>query len=299
MRLLVLWSEHGLGKTHLLHAIAHAAREQDLSAALMTAEAFVRGYGNAVRAGCPQSFAAAFADLDILLVDDLQFLAGKKGSQEQFFHVFNDLQAANCRVAVTLDSSPNEVAGLSPRLISRLCGGMVAQIGRPDDSARLTILQTKDPALPESALRAIAAYPARHVRELEGALHRVQAYIDLTGMDPTSRVVGDALHPFQPTAAAPDHRAVLEAICERFSLSTEDLAGPSRARDITYARHLAMYFLHNRVRLPYAEIGAILGGRDHTTALSACRRIKRESAVLDSTKADIEALEGAIAGSAA
>jgi chromosomal replication initiator protein len=299
LRLLVVWSEPGLGKTHLLHAIAHTGEAAGLRIALQTGESFVRQFGNAVRSGQPHAFNARFTDLDVLLIDDLQFLAARKGSQEQFFHIFNNLQRADCRVAFTLDAAPKDVAGLSPRLLSRLTGGLCAHISKPDHEGRLAILKSKELSLPEQALRAIAGYPSHSVAELEGALQRVLAYLDLTGLAPSAAVISDALHPFQPRSAAPNHRAVLEAICSRFTLTPEDLSGPSRARDVTYARHLAMYFLHKRLRLPYTEIGTLLGGRDHTTALSGCRRIARESTVIPATQADIDAVDAVLSSTAA
>jgi chromosomal replication initiator protein len=293
---LTIWSAPALGRTHLLHAIAHECAARDLSYTLVTGEAFVREYGTAVREGRPHTFSAQFRSINVLLVDDLQFMATRKGSQDQFLQTFNALHAANKRIAVTLDARPQDTRGFSAGLVSRLSGGLCVNMDRPGPDERLAILQSKGTSLPDDALRAISAFPADHVRDLEGSLHRVEAYLDLTGAAPNASTIAQALHPFQPPASPSDHRAIVLAICRRFQLAAEDLSGQSRARDVTYARHLAMYLLQKRSRLPYAEIGRILGGRDHSTVLSGCKRIERELATLPSTKADVVALDEILSG---
>jgi chromosomal replication initiator protein len=298
-QVLVLHSRPALGKSHLLHAAANAAKAQDLRSALMSGEWFVRHFGAAVRSGKPHTFSAQFQGLQVLLIDDLQFLAARKGSQEQFFHIFQTLYNDGCRMALTLDAAPSDVPGLAPRLLSRLSGGLCVEIHQPDADERLEILRAKAPELPESALRTISAYPSQHVSELEGVLHRVLAYTDLTGKQPSPIAINDALHPFQSERASPDHRRIIEAICSRFNVPAEDLSGPSRSREITYARHLAMYLIHKRSQLPYAEIGRLFGNRDHTTVLSGCRRIAKELNALPSTKKDVEALDLYLIGPAA
>jgi chromosomal replication initiator protein len=269
-----------------------------LSYVLVSGESFVREYGSAVREGRPHTFSAQFRNVDVLLVDDLQFLATRKASQEQFLQTFNALHAANKRIAVALDARPDDIAGFTSRLASRLSGGLCVRIDPPGPDERLAILQSKGTVLPEAALRAISAYPANHVRDLEGSLHRVEAYLDLTGAAPTPQAISTALHPFQKPASALDHHAIIEAICQRFQLAAADLTGQSRARDVTYARHLAMYLLQKHSRLPYAEIGRILGGRDHSTVLSGCKRIERETSSRPSTKIDVDALNEALTGAA-
>jgi chromosomal replication initiator protein len=298
-QLLVLWSATGLGRSHLLNAIAHECASHKHVALLTSGESFVTDYTSAVRAGRPHAFSARFQHIDVLLLDDLQFLATRKGSQEQFFHTLNTLQTASKRIVVALDGDPRTFSGFSQRLLARLIGGLCVRIDAPDPEDRFAILKAKRTMLPDVALRAIAARPAEHVRALEGALHRTTAYIDLTGVEPTPRNVETALHPFQPPPARQDYRSIVSAICARFQMSAEDLSGPSRARDVTYARHLAMYLLQKRCRLPYSEIGRMLGGRDHSTVLSGCRRISREIDSLPSTKDDILAIDSALESGAA
>jgi chromosomal replication initiator protein len=298
-QLLVIWSATGLGRTHLLHAIANQCAARDQDALLMSGELFVRDYTATVRAGRPHAFSTRFQHVGILLLDDLQFLATRRGSQEQFFQTLNTLQTAGKRIVVALDADPRSFSGFSQRLLARLVGGLCVRIDAPDADDRFAILQAKQPALPDTALRAIAARPAEHVRALEGALHRVTAYIDLSGLEPTVRNIDAALHPFQPPASRMDYRSIVDAICTRFQLHADDLAGPSRARDVTYARHLAMYLLQKRSRLPYAEIGRILGGRDHSTVLSGCRRISREIDSRPSTHHDVEAIDNVLNSGAA
>jgi len=293
---LVLLGSPGLGKTHLLHAIGHYAANAGKRVLALTGEAFVDRYGKSVRAGHPQAFRDAFIDCDVLLLDDLQFLATRPASQEQFLHIFNLLQTAGRQVAVTLDTPAEELSGLTPSLTSRLQAGLVAHVEPPSEMERLEIVRSllarSNASLPEAIVRLIAEQPSSSIREVAGALNRVAAYAELINEPMTVEKARLALKPVStaPRRLAP--QAVLDAVCKHFNLSQEQITGPSRSRDITYARHIAMYLL--RPDHPLAEIGRLLGNRDHSTVLSGCRRIEQEQASLPQTRDDLADIQASL-----
>lgn len=303
---LVISGPTGLGKTHLLHAIGHLAVAAGKRVHLLTGEAFVTRYGDAVRAGQPHAFREGLQHADVLLLDDVAFLSTRAASQEQFFHLFDELQGRGCPIAVTTDVTPQSLAGLSERLRSRLQAGLTVALQPLAADERLPLLTAKaarlTPPLPGPVLEAIAAEPLATARDLDGALNRVAAYTDLAGRPPAAVDVPAALHPFSPApAASPSPEAILAAVCRHFGLPAEQLAGSSRARDISYARHVAMYLLRQHGDQSLAEIGARLGGRDHTTVLSAYRKIQNElsSTIPSDTHAHIEEIESSLTTSSA
>ena len=290
---LVLYGAPGLGKSHLLHAIGHEAARAGCTVIALTAEMFVDRYGKAVRAGNPHAFNDRFSACELLLLDDLQFLSSRAASQERFFHIFNRLHSSDCQLVVTMESSPESLPGLSTRLTSRLLAGLSVELYTPGSAERLEILKAKafsdKQTFPDPVLKLIAEQPYRNIRELEGALNRVAAYRDLTGSTLSLKAVRKALDPLrqphQPTTSE-----ILQAVCYHFQLSREQLAGPSRARDVTFARHISMYLLHRYGSHSLNSIGQLLGGRDHSTVLNGCRRITRESTTLPQTQATLNKL---------
>ena len=294
---LVLVGPPGLGKTHLLHAIGHQALAADKHVIALTSEAFVNKYSSASRDGHPHTFRQLFEDCDLLLLDDLPFLASRAASQEQFFHVFNTLHAANARVVITSDLLPDSVTGLSSRLRSRLKGGLTTEVQPPSPTDRLDILKAKASHLPqtvpEDILRYIANQPYSSVRELEGALNRVTAYADFSDAPLSLDSVTHILHPFT-TRHTPSATVILDTVCRHFSVSLDQLKGPSRSREITFARHIAMYLLRNYGPRPLTNIGQLLGGRDHSTVLTAYRRIKKERSSLPQTQSHLDAIEASL-----
>ena len=285
---LILSGEPGLGKTHLLHSIGHAARRQGKRVVLLTGEAFVDRFVTTLRAGEPAAFRALFDGCDVLLLDDLQFLAGRKASQEQFFHIFNSLHALGSSVVLTLDKHPSDLAGISAHLTSRLAAGLTAELLPPPFSERLEILQARAAhlrqPLPANVLRLIADQPYKGIRELEGALNRVTAYADLSSSPLSPDRVREALHPLVPAAERLPTTVIVQAVCHYFHITPDQLTGPTRARDITYARHIAMYLLRERTASSLSQIGHLLGHRDHTTVLSGYRRIETECKTLPQTQ---------------
>jgi len=301
---LVLYGQPGLGKTHLLHAIGHRAAKDGRRVLALTAEAFVDRYGKAVRTGEPHTFRGPFGQCDLLLLDDLRFLASRSGSQEQFFHIFNHIHSSGGLLVLTVDANLDALPGLSERLLSRLRAGLALELTSlaPDD--RRAILVDKaarlKKQLPQTIIDVIAQQPYETVRDLEGALNRATAYADLSDADLSPSAVLQALYPLSQEAQAEvSADAILDAVCRQFSVSLNDIKGPSRARDITYARHVAMYLLRNHGSRALVEIGQLLGNRDHSTVLHACRKISREHKSLPQTRADIELLEATLNGPSA
>lgn len=296
---LVLFGAPGLGKTHLLHAIGHAA-SQGRQVILLTAQEFVDRYGRAVRSHQPHAFSDLFESCDLLLLDDLQFLTTRTRSQEQFFHVFNNLHRGGSHLVLTVESHPDTLNDLSPRLRSRLQAGLAVQLLPPSPDERLAIIQAKaselSRPLPQPVLNLIAQQPYTTIRELQGALNRITAYADLTNSPLTLEAAKQALWPLAPPAHQPPADAILELVCQHFQLSRPQIVGPSRARDITYARHIAMYLLRQYHQRPLAEIGHIFGGRDHSTVLNAYRRIQQEVTTLPQTRVTIQQLQSALPG---
>lgn len=296
--LLVLYGVPGLGKTHLLHAIGHEAAKAGRQIVAITGEAFVDRYSNAVRFGKPHVFRELFEGCEVLLLDDLGFLASRSASQEQFFHVFNSLHSSGSLIVVTADAALDTIAGLSDRLLSRLGAGLALELSplSPDDQRQ--ILEHKaarlEKPLSRQALDAIARQSYRTVRALEGAINRAAAYADLSDASLSSEDVAKALHPLRAPDAAPTPQQILDIVCRHFDVSLGQLSGASRSREITYARHIAMYLLRHHGSHALTEIGKLLGGRDHSTVLHACRRIERENASLPQTREDIELLESTL-----
>ncbi len=303
MNPLLLIGPSGLGKTHLLSAIAQEAYEQGMSAIYAPAERFGNDYVRAL-GGKLEEFRRRYRTVDLLLIDDVQFFEGKEKFQEEFFHTFNDLHAAGKQVVIAGDRMPSQMSGLIDALRSRLQWGLAADIQRPAFETRLAILRAKAAQhahrLPDAALERIAERCCPTVRELEGYLNRVLAYVPLVGGKATAEVIEQALSPLTPItheAAPPDADDVLTAVCRRMAVEVGDVRGRSRNRDVTYARHLAMYVLREDAHRPVAEIGRMFL-RDHSTVLAGITRITHEQTTRPETAADLVAIREALAASA-
>lgn len=300
---LVIYGAAGLGKTHLLSAIGHAAHETGRAVLFATAERFGNDYVRALN-GQLESFRSRYRGCDVLIIDDVQFLEGKEKFQEEFFHAFNDLHAMGKQVVIAADRAPSQIEGLGAALRSRLQWGLIADMQKPSYETRLAILRAKaarhTSTLPDDALAAIAERCCPSVRELEGYLNRVIAFAPLVGGLVTRDVVNRALSPFDTpapgTAPAPCAEAIIDAVCRRTGTTPTGLRGRSRARDVAYARHLAMYLLKADAGLSVAEIGRQFGHRDHSTVLSAIQRIAMELNTRTETAADLRAVRSGLAG---
>jgi chromosomal replication initiator protein len=286
----------GVGKTHLLSAIANllACHSPELSVRLTTGEAFTNAFLGALAAGHTETFKARFRDVDVLLVDDVQFLERKTRTEEEFFHTFNALHDGGRQIVLTSDRPPADLQALEDRLRERFQAGLVADVAPPDAATRMAILRKRaqhdDIELQdERPLELIAARVATNVRALEGALIRVVAFSSLTGRPLTpelTREVLDGLYPQSRRGAARTVADIQVAACAQFGISSEELLGSARSPRIAWPRQLAMYLARELTDESLPAIGRSFGGRDHTTVLHACRRASvRIDADTDARKA--------------
>ena len=286
----------GLGKTHLLHAIAQEAVRADLPVVCVSAEQFTTEFVTAVRDHRTDEFRYRYRSPDILLIDDVQFLQGKDQTQIEFYHVFDELHGSGRQIGLTCDRCPQDLPSLDHKLRSRLQCGLVADIKPPNLHTRMAMLYAKADAqglsIGTDVLEFLASRLPENVRELEGALTRLSAYARLTQSPLTVELAAAALEDvtsdLPPPLPTPD--AVLAAVCRHFSLSRQVLSGRDRDRQLTYARQIAMYLLREEARRPLTEIGRLLGGRDHATVLHGCSKIGKEFSLLPETRQHVECL---------
>ncbi|MBI2724194.1 MAG: chromosomal replication initiator protein DnaA [Chloroflexi bacterium] len=306
---LIIFGASGLGKTHLLNAIGHVTAAAGAHVIYAPAERFGNDYVRALPGGI-EAFRRRYRSADVLLIDDVQFLEGKEKFQEEFFHTFNDLHAAGAQIVITADRAPAHLSGLMEALRSRLQWGLTVDLQKPGFETRLAILRAKmlrqALRLPEEALHLIAEKCCPSVRELEGYLNRVLAFLPLVGGHATREVVERALSPLAPLDVAvrgaperPTEEEIVASVTRRTGVSPADLRGRSRARDVTYARHLAMYLLREDGGKTPAEIGRMFSHRDHSTVIGAVQRIAMEATTRAETRADIAWLREALAAPAA
>jgi len=284
---LFIYGDAGLGKTHLLQAVAHFVRENypNFLIRYVTSETFLNDYVDSIRNRTQEQFRRKYRDTpDVLLVDDIQFVEGKEGFQEELFHTFNALYETGRQIVLTSDRSPDHIATLEDRLRTRFKWGLITDIQPPDLETRLAILRKKaereTTPVPHEVLAFIAEAITDNIRELEGALTRVAAFATLT-KEPLSAemaqgVLADLLTERQPRPITPP--VVLEAASKLFGLADEDIIGKARTRDLVDARHIAMYVCRQLTNPPlsFPQIAKAFGGRDHTTVMNAVQRIERD-----------------------
>jgi chromosomal replication initiator protein len=277
---LYLYGGVGLGKTHLLHAIYHAARANHHRALYVSAEQFTNEFVSAIREKSTESFRSKFRSVDILLIDDIQFISGKEQTEESFFHTFNELHNANRQIVLTSDCPPKSLPHLGARLCSRFEWGLVADIKPPDLATRLAILQAKaeqeKTQVPLEVLEFIARRIQQNVRELEGCLHRAIAYARLFNALLTPELAARALGDIAGRGAkgAPiSADNIIRAVAQSFQLNPEDLKGRKRDRQTALARQLAMYLLKEATSCSLSQIGLEFGNRDHSTVSHATQKI--------------------------
>jgi len=274
---LFLYGRVGLGKTHLLHAIGNAATQSGLQVLYVSSEEFTNDLIQAIRGHATPAFRDKYRRTDVLLVDDIQFIAGKESTQEEFFHTFNTLHGQNKQIVITSDRSPKGLGTLEERLRSRFEWGLTADIQSPDIETRLAILRTKAERMgrpvDDEVLEAIARRMQSNIRELEGALNRTIAYADLRGIPLTVGLVEIALVDLvpEPNSLEPEH--ILETVARSFGLSREQLLARDRSRNVALPRQVAMYLLREEAQVSLPQIGELLGGRDHTTVMYGCDKI--------------------------
>jgi len=273
---LYIYSEVGLGKTHLLHAIGHELVKRDLNVMYVSSERFTNEYISAIREGTADKFRERYRSADVLLVDDIQFIASKPQTQEGFFHTFNELHMAGKQIVVTGDE-PASKSLLQDRIQSRLAGGLEVDLQPPDYESRYAILQSKAPELESSVLDQIAQRAHQNVRELEGALNRVIAYSQLIGSPVTTELADQALKSL--LAETPKDVAtvdeILSSISEFTGVPIDRIVGKRRDKATAEARRIAMYMLREDAHLTSARVGKSLGGKDHSTVLYAQKRFEQ------------------------
>ncbi|MGC4808345.1 chromosomal replication initiator protein DnaA [Micromonospora sp. DT233] len=283
---LFIYGSSGLGKTHLLHAIGHYATTlgNARSVRYVSTEEFTNDFINSLRDDKTSAFQRRYRDVDILLIDDIQFLENRERTQEEFFHTFNTLHNANKQIVITSDRSPKQLATLEDRLRTRFEWGLLADIQPPDLETRIAILQKKAAQerlyAPPDVLEFIASRVSNSIRELEGALIRVTAFASLTRSTVELSLAEEVLRDFIPDGAGPEITAdqIMVSTSEYFGVSLEDLRGHSRSRVLVNARQVAMYLCRELTDLSLPRIGQAFGGRDHTTVMHADRKIRQQMA---------------------
>jgi chromosomal replication initiator protein len=280
---LFIYGSAGLGKTHLLHAIGHYVHSnyQHHEVRYVSTETFMNEYVDAIRQNTTNSLRRRYRDIDVLLIDDIQFIAGKEGLQEEFFHTFNSLHGANKQVVISSDRMPDAIPTLEERLRGRFKWGLITDIQPPDLETRLAILRNKSERdrvlVPDETLEFIATNIATNIRELEGALIRVTAYASLNQVPITTDLaqtqLADLLNDSKPKARTDEE--LLADIAAILKFPVEDLKGRSRQRPLVTARQIAMYVFRELTDLSYPAIARLFGGRDHTTVIHANEKIQR------------------------
>jgi chromosomal replication initiator protein len=280
---LFIYGPAGLGKTHLLHAIGHHVRTvfRNKRVRYVSTESFMNEFVDAIRAKAMPSFKRRYRDLDVLLIDDIQFLERTQELQEEFFHTFNQLHSEGGQIVISSDRAPKSIASLEDRLRTRFEWGLITDVQPPEFETRLAILRMKAESerlenLPDDVLAFIASNISDNVRELEGALIRIAAYSSLhrTTLDETvaKQVLADLLPPSKPRVVTPE--LILDETAKMFGFTVEDLCGKSRRRPLVIARQIGMYVFRELTDFSYPRIAEQFGGRDHTTVIHAVEKIK-------------------------
>lgn len=270
----------GLGKTHLLHAIGNSCHARGLSVMYVSSEEFTNDLINAIRTHTTQAFRDKYRSIDVLLVDDIQFIAGKESTQEEFFHTFNTLHGQDKQIIISSDRPPKSLVTLEERLRSRFEWGLTADIQPPDVETRLAILRHKAELtgrlIPDGILESISRRVQSNIRELEGALNRILAFADLSGSALTPDLVDLALSDLLPQRGDLEPQKIVDLVARYFNLSAEKLLGRDRSRNVALPRQIAMYILREEANVSLPQIGQVLGGRDHTTVMYAIEKISKE-----------------------
>jgi chromosomal replication initiator protein len=280
---LFLYGGVGIGKTHLLQAVGNSllGNNPDAKVLYISTEQFVQEFVDALRFRKTADFASHYRTADALIVDDVQFIAGKEKMQEEFFHTFNALHQANKQIIISSDKPPGEIPTLEDRLRSRFAGGMSIDMQIPDFETRCAIVQTKSQAhevdLDQEIVEYLATNIQTNIRELEGALNQLLAFCEMRGLEPT---LGVATSLLSVNKTRPKHlsaKQIIERTARHFQIPVDDIVGPKRDKDIVVPRQIAMYMLRSELHLSFPKIARELGRKDHTTAIHSVEKIEKES----------------------
>ena len=295
---LFIYGGVGLGKTHLLQAVGNevAKKVPQKKIKYTSSEKFTSGIINSIKNREVEKFKAVFKDIDVLIIDDIQFLSGKEKTQEEFFHIFNNLYEKNKQIILSSDRPPKAIAALEERLRSRFEGGMIADISLPDLETRLAILkaksQEKKVGFADDVLEYIASNIQINIRELEGALNRLAAYQKLNNQPPNLEVAKTLLKNviFSPKKLANPEK-IIKAVAAFYNIKEKDILDTSRKKEIVRSRQVAMYFLRQELKSSFPFIGKKFGGKDHTTAIHAYNKIAKEVESNDSLVEEISLIK--------
>ena len=295
---LFIYGGSGLGKTHLMHAIGHAVtgRHPKKRVAYATSEKFTNEFINSIRGQKSEEFRERYRRIDVLLIDDIQFLTGKEGTQEEFFHTFNAIHEEGKQIVLSSDRPPKAIERLEDRLRSRFEWGLIADISTPDLETRIAILRAKAEAqsvpVPPPVIDFLAQRIVSNIRELEGALTRIVAYATLNAVPVTTQLAQEILQNilYNPRQKTLSPEKIVETVARYYGIPAEQLRGKARDKQIVLPRQIAMYLMREETEAPLLRIGEALGGRDHSTVLHGCEKIEREMAENDDFRRDVGAV---------
>lgn len=298
---LFIYGGAGLGKTHLLQAIGHDVANRNLGKKVLylTCEKFTNDFVNAMTNGRGRAndFKDVYRNVDVLLIDDIQFIAGKEGTQEEFFHTFNALHQNNKQIVLSSDRPPKSIPALENRLLTRFEWGMIADISLPDYETRLAILKSKalekNYSLDQAVLNYLANSIASNIRELEGALNRIVAYHQLNGLPPTLESVKKILSSLTTNLQKRSLTAkdIIQTVANFYDITIDDITGKSREKKLVVPRQIIMFLMRNETKSSFPAIGTELGGRDHTTAMHAVEKIQNDYDNDEKTRREIEQIK--------
>jgi chromosomal replication initiator protein len=290
----------GLGKTHLLHAIGHTCYKKDMQVLYITSETFTNGLIESIRTHTTEQFREKYRTADVLLVDDIQFIAGKESTQEEFFHTFNALRDNGRQIVLSSDRVPKAMVTLEERLRSRFEWGLIVDIQPPDYETRMAILQAKAERIgvevPNDLLSYIATHIESNIRELEGVLNRILAMARLTNMPLDKNVAQKAITQLMPDKPEVSAQDIIHTVADFYSLTEDELRGSRRTRRIARPRQVVMFLLREETEASLPQIGEELGGRDHTTVLYGCDRIRELMDEDDQFKREVMEVKGQLYG---
>lgn len=290
---LFLYGGVGIGKTHLIQAVGNAVLSNNRNAHIVyvSTEQFVQEFLDAIRYKKNTDFAGYYRSADVLIIDDVQFIAGKEKTQEEFFHTFNALHQANKQIIISSDKPPRDIPTLEDRLRSRFAWGMSIDMQNPDFETRCAIVQTKadqhNTTLPQPVVEFLANLVQTNIRELEGALNQLLAFCEMRGLSPDLQIATNLLGASKTRPKHISAKHIIERTAKHFQIPIEDMLGPKRDKDIVVPRQVAMYMLRSELHLSFPKIARELGRKDHTTAIHSVEKIEKEASFDTDIKAAI------------